>query len=233
MKRFYTDLIISNTAYLQDVEAGHCTKVLRCRVGDSIECMDGNGLLLKGTISEIKKHEVAVEIIETIEHQSSNINKLAIALPPTKNPARFEWFVEKATEIGIAHIYPMLTERTEKASLKMERLNHIVISAAKQSRQLFYPKIHELKKMEDIMDINEAQQKLIAHCVGQKESLLNLYKKNEDALLLIGPEGDFTNKEIEQAINKNYQPVSLGNSILRVETAGIAATVIVTAINAN
>jgi 16S rRNA (uracil1498-N3)-methyltransferase len=115
----------------------------------------------------------------------------------------------------------------------MERLNHIVISAAKQSRQLFYPKIHELKKMEDIMAINEAQQKLIAHCVGQKESLLNLYKKNEDALLLIGPEGDFTNKEIEQAINKNYQPVSLGNSILRVETAGIAATVIVTAINAN
>jgi 16S rRNA (uracil1498-N3)-methyltransferase len=175
---------------------------------------------------------VQIEINSILKEEKENTNKLSIAICPTKNPARLEWFLEKATEIGIVNIYPVLSDRTEKQSIKQERLQNIIVSAAKQSGQLFFPTLHPIQHMKTLFATTlQYNQYFIAHCDGEKQYLKDIYKKNESAMLLIGPEGDFTKDEIMAAINKNYTPVSLGNSILRVETAGLVACTIVQMLN--
>lgn len=234
MKRFYSNNIQNNFVYLNNEEAQHCTKVLRGKIGDKVEVLNGNGILYVGIISNIQKHEVQIEIIEIKKEQNENQNKLSIAICPTKNPARIEWFLEKATEIGIVNIFPIISDRTEKESIKHERFQQIIISAAKQSGQLFFPTLHSIQSFNTLLDSNmQFKQFFIAHCDenNEKNRLKDAYKKNESALLLIGPEGDFSNKEITTAINKNYIPISLGNSILRVETAGVVACAIIQTIN--
>lgn len=234
MKRFYSNNIQNNFIYLNNEEAQHCTKVLRGKVGDKVEVLNGNGTLYNGVLSNIQKHEVQIEITNIIKDVKENSNKLSIAICPTKNPARIEWFLEKATEIGIVNIFPITSDRTEKESIKHERFQQIIISAAKQSGQLFFPTLHPIQPLKLLLDSNmQFNQFFIAHCEedGKKNHLKNAYKKNESALLLIGPEGDFSNKEITTAINKNYLPVSLGNSILRVETAGVVACTIIQMLN--
>lgn len=238
MKRFYSSNIQSNFIFLENEEAQHCTKVLRGKVGDKIEVLNGNGILYLGQITSIQKHQVEIGIIQVLKQEDKNPNKLSIAICPTKNPARLEWFLEKATEIGIANIYPILSERTEKQSIKQERLQQIIISAAKQSGQLFFPSLHPVQKLAALFNSTSDSYRnqqfdnfYIAHCEDEKRHLKDVYQKNETALLLIGPEGDFTTAEIAMAVNKNYIPVSLGNSILRVETAGVAACVIIQMIN--
>ena len=232
MKRFYSNNIQSHFIYLENEEAQHCTKVLRCKMDDVVEVLNGSGILYEGIISNIQRHEVQISIQKIVKEQKENPNKLSIAICPTKNPARLEWFLEKATEIGVVNIYPILSDRTEKQSVKHERMQNIIVSAAKQSGQLFFPIIHAVQPLKTLLDSPlQYNQYFIAHCEDQKQHLKNIYKKNESALLLIGPEGDFTKDEITAAINKNYIPVSLGNSILRVETAGLVACVIVSIVN--
>lgn len=231
MKRFYTELIIDNVCYLQHTEAAHCAKVLRCKVGEQIECMNGIGNLWLGKIASIQKHDVVVDLEKMLETQSENRNKLSIAISNVKNPARLEWFVEKATEIGVDEIFPIIAERTEKESLKIDRLQNIIISAAKQSKQLFFPKLHPIIALKSAWARFDFPNQYIAHCNDEKQHFANVYPKMEKALLLIGPEGDFTKDEVSEAINKNFHPVSLGSSILRVETAGIYACSVVSALN--
>lgn len=234
MKRFFANNIQSNSIYLENEEAQHCIKVLRCRIGDVVEVLNGNGILYQGTISVLQKNEVQISIDKIVKQETENPNKLSIAICPTKNPARLEWFVEKATEIGIANIYPIISERTEKPTIKFERLNTIILSAAKQSGQLFFPKLHEISSLKNSFSnfqTAEFSNYFIAYCEDKKQHFANVYKKDTTALLLIGPEGDFTKEEIQTAINKNYTPVSLGNSILRVETAGVFACSIVSMVN--
>jgi len=233
MKRFYSNNIQSNFIYLNDDEAQHLTKVLRGRIGDKVEVLNGNGFLYEGKIANLQKHEVQIEITQVLKEQEENLNKLSIAICPTKNPSRLEWFLEKATEIGIVNIFPIISERTEKATLKHERLQQIIISAAKQSGQLFFPTLHQIQSLKEFQQSPNLlfDSFFIAHCEDEKQHLKNLYKKDKTALLLIGPEGDFSSKEIELSINKNYIPVSLGNSILRVETAGVVACSIIQMMN--
>lgn len=235
MKRFYSNNIQNNFIYLIDEEAQHCTKVLRGKINDKIEVLNGNGILYEGKISNLQRHEVQIKISKILKEEKENQNKLSIAICPTKNPSRLEWFLEKATEIGIVNIFPILSDRTEKESIKQERLQQIIISAAKQSGQLFFPTLHTIQPIKELINNKNLKfsQLFIAHCEeeAQKNHLKNSYKKGENALLLIGPEGDFTPKEIELAINNNYIPVSLGNSILRVETAGVVACSIVQLLN--
>lgn len=234
MKRFYSNNIQSNYIYLNDEEAQHCTKVLRGKTGDKIEILNGVGILFEGIISNVQKHEVQIEITKILKEQKENTNKLSIAICPTKNPARLEWFLEKATEIGIVNIFPIISDRTEKESIKQERLQQIIISSAKQSGQLFFPTLHAVQPLKTLLNSDlHFNHFFIAHCEEQNEKnhLKNSYKKNENALLLIGPEGDFSPKEISLALNKNYQPVSLGNSILRVETAGVVACTVIQMLN--
>ncbi len=233
MKRFYSNNIQNDFIYLEKEEAQHCTKVLRGKVGDKVEVLNGTGILYEGIISSIQKYEVLISIQKIIKEEKENSNKLSIAICPTKNPARLEWFLEKATEIGIDKIYPIISERTEKQTIKMERLHQIIISAAKQSGQLFFPTLHTIQTLKSFINSTTLQfdNYYIAHCEDKKQHLKNVYKKDEKALLLIGPEGDFNKEEISSAINKNYIPVSLGNSILRVETAGVVACTIVGMMN--
>lgn len=233
MKRFYSTNIQGGSIYLEEEEAQHCSKVLRCKTGDTVEVLNGAGILYKGIISTIQKHEVQITIAETLKKENENQNKLSVAICPTKNPARLEWFLEKATEIGIAHIFPIITERTEKGSIKQERLQHIIVSAAKQSGQLFFPVLHALQPFKQFMQEEHIgiTQTFMAHCEGQKQHLKEVYRPQGQALLLIGPEGDFTPAEVQLAVNKNYTPVSLGNSILRVETAGVVACTIIQMMN--
>lgn len=233
MKRFYSNNIQNNYIYLENEEAQHCTKVLRAKVGDKIEVLNGIGILYLGIIISIPKNQVEIEIIQILKESTINPNKLSIAICPTKNPARLEWFLEKATEIGIDKIYPIISERTEKQTIKTERLQQIIISAAKQSGQLFFPFLHQIQTLKEFYNSTTLQfsNYFIAHCEDKKQHLKNVYKKDETALLLIGPEGDFSKDEIQQAINKNYTPISLGNSILRVETAGVYACSVVQMLN--
>ena len=233
MKRFYSNNIQKNFIFLENEEAQHCTKVLRGKIGDKVEVLNGNGKLFVGKIFNIQKHEVQIEIVQILKEEKENANKLSIAICPTKNPARLEWFLEKATEIGIDKIYPIISERTEKQTIKTERLQQIIISAAKQSGQLFFPFLHQIQTLKEfyISTTLQFSNYFIAHCEDKKQHLKNVYKKDETALLLIGPEGDFSKDEIQQAINKNYTPISLGNSILRVETAGVYACSVVQMLN--
>lgn len=233
MKRFYSTNIQSNFIYLENEEAQHCAKVLRCKENETIEVLNGNGILYQGIISSIQKHEVQITIQGITKEAKENPNRLSIAICTTKNPSRLEWFLEKATEIGIANIYPIISERTEKQSIKQDRLQQLILSASKQSGQLFFPKLHPIQKLTSFFNSTNQQfdHYYIAHCEDEKQHLKNVYKKDETALLLIGPEGDFTKTEVVTAVNKNYIPVSLGNSILRVETAGVAACVMVQMMN--
>ncbi len=233
MKRFYSNNIQSNFIYLENEEAQHCTKVLRCKENDKVEVLNGSGILYEGIISSIQKHEVQITIEKILKESTENTNKLSIAICPTKNPARIEWFLEKATEIGIINIYPIISDRTEKQTIKQERLQQIIISAAKQSGQLFFPTLHPIQSLKTFYNslTQQFNNYYIAHCEDDKQHLKDIYKKNESVLLLIGPEGDFTKEEVQMAVNKNYIPVSLGNSILRVETAGVAACVMVQMMN--
>jgi len=233
MKRFYSTHIQGCTIYLAAEEAQHCSKVLRCKTGDIVEVLNGSGVLYRGEIIQLSKQEVQIEIKEILQPSTENHHKLSIAICPTKNPARLEWFIEKATEIGIVNIFPIITDRTEKGSIKQERLQYIIAAAAKQSGQLFFPVLHALQPYKSFIQQEhiDIAQTFIAHCEEKKQHLKDLYQKQKNALLLIGPEGDFTPTEIQLAINKNYSPVSLGNSILRVETAGVVACAIIQTLN--
>ncbi len=233
MKRFHTHHITAQHAILEGEEAQHCTKVLRSKTGDQVEILTGNGQLYLGSISNIQKHEVQVTLLSVIREAKDNPNKISVAICPTKNPARIEWFLEKATEIGIAHIYPFISARTEKETIKEERFRQIIISAAKQSGQLFFPTLHPIQKFRNFLDQTEAYsgQKLICHCEDERKLLKDVYTPHSEVLVLIGPEGDFTKEEITTAVNKNYTPISLGTSILRVETAGVVACSMVQMLN--
>lgn len=231
MKRFYT----TDHAFISGDEAYHAVKVLRCHPGEQIETINGQGQLFSAVIESVSKDNILLRDITLQKEIFSNPNKLSIAISPTKNPARFEWFLEKATEIGIDQIFPIITKRTEKTNLKLERLANIILSAAKQSKQLFIPTLHPLQSLENAfsnLQISTFSNHFIAHCENENSPFLGkTYSKNNSSLILIGPEGDFTPEEIQLALNNNYQAVSLGSSTLRVETAGVVACSIVNGIN--
>jgi 16S rRNA (uracil1498-N3)-methyltransferase len=225
--------VLANTCVLTGAEAYHCIKVMRGKVGDPVEVLNGNGEIVSGKIIDIKKDEVVIETNQVSGKLPENPNKLSIAVCPPKNPSRLEWFIEKATEIGIEHIFPIVSQRTERANIKHDRLEQIIISAGKQSGQVYFPVLHPVQSLKEFygkLNVLYAS-RFIAHCENEKLHLKDAYKKNEKSILLIGPEGDFTKDEIEIAVNNNYIPVSLGNSILRVETAGVVACSIINSIN--
>ena len=213
---------------LHEDTSKHVIQVLRMKNGEMIQLTDGAG------------HNVAVEIIDdhkkkctvrksTVHDISSSIKKVSIAISPIKNNSRFEWFLEKATEIGIAEIIPILCARTEKQSFRHDRMNNILISAMLQSRQSFLPLLHEPTPIRSIITSAEHQVKFIAHCNedGNKQSIKSI-GNNNSALILIGPEGDFTEEEILFALSNGCIPVSLGKTRLRTETAGVVAATLLT-----
>lgn len=197
--------------------------------GDSLYLVDGKGNLYKGNVISIdKKNIVTVKIYDITRNYGKRNYKLHIAIAPTKNIDRFEWFIEKSAEIGIDEITPLLCDRSERKNIRNDRLEKILISAIKQSVNAYLPVLHPLIRFNDFINQCNADNKFIAHCMtGDKPHLLKVRNEGNSFTVLVGPEGDFSDQEIMSAQNKNYIPVSLGSNRLRTETAGIAVCQII------
>ena len=227
---FYTENVssIDNIIVLTEENSRHIIQVLRMVEGRQINITDGRGTICTAEIIEAHKKKCTVKIIDTLK-QIAPAKKVSIAISPVKNSSRFEWFLEKATEIGVTEIVPLICERTEKQYLKHDRLRGILISAMLQSQQAWLPVLGEPVKFEKFVEGTKSNNKYIAHCEEQnKISLKEITAQlsNEiinQSTILIGPEGDFTKHEIDFALQNNFMPVALGNTRLRTETAAMVA----------
>jgi 16S rRNA (uracil1498-N3)-methyltransferase len=223
MHLFYTPDIIGDSYELNEEESRHCAKVLRLEQGDRVNLIDGRGGFY---LAEIVNPHPKRTLLKVLEHQqefSKRNHYLHIAVAPTKNIDRFEWFLEKATEIGIDEITPIICERSERKDVKTERLNKIITSAVKQSLKAYHPKLNEPSRFKDFIQ-KSGSQKFIAHCIdSEKSALSDKINLHGNYTVLIGPEGDFSPSELDSALNSGYIPVTLGDSRLRTETAALQA----------
>lgn len=226
MQLFYTKNINSNTPKFtfDKIESRHIVKVLRKKEGDILYITDGNSCLFTAEIIAANDKKCAVKIISTEEKPTPWNYYLHIAIAPTKNNDRLEWFLEKATEISINEITPIICKHSERKFIKEERLEKVIISAMKQSLKFQLPKFNKATSYSNFIKQDFDGQLFIAHCEEtDKKSLKNEVKPKQKITILIGPEGDFSVDEIKTALQHNFIPVSLGESRLRTETAGIVA----------
>jgi 16S rRNA (uracil1498-N3)-methyltransferase len=222
---FEENLPLSNDFILSEETSKHVSQVLRMKEGEEIRVTNGNGQTIIAEIVLPDKKKTKVKTIRK-EFSASSKSKISIAISLIKNTNRFEWFAEKATEIGVSAIIPMICKRSEKTHFRKDRIRSILISAMLQSQQSWLPELSEPVKFSELLKNENHEQKFIAHCLPEdKKELKEVAKNAHSKIILIGPEGDFTEEEIEQAIQHNYIPVSLGDTRLRTETAGIVATV--------
>ena len=226
MYLFYTP-DIDKSSFLSEEESAHCVRVLRYGLGDEILLTDGRGTTYHARITNPHPRHCEFEVIsQENQVKTHNIN-IHIAIAPTKNIERLEWMVEKCTEIGVDEITPLLCRFSERKNLRIDRLEKIVLSAAKQSLTPYLPKLNGLTDFTMLMQQyggNDKLDKYIAHCYkDEKRELKDAITKGRDVLILIGPEGDFSEQEVEHAINEGFVPVGLGRSRLRTETAGVVA----------
>jgi 16S rRNA (uracil1498-N3)-methyltransferase len=226
MHLFYAPDIDNNTLYtLNEEESKHCARVLRLKINDEVILVDGRGGYYKGFISDDNYKRCTVTIDEKKENYGKRNQYLHIAIAPTKNIERTEWFIEKATEIGIDEISLISCSNSERQIVKTERLEKVIVSAMKQSVKAYKPILNELISFKNFISKDySSSKKCIAHCYDMpKELLKNIYSKDLRTLILIGPEGDFTKDEVELANKYSFQSVSLGESRLRTETAALLA----------
>ncbi len=217
-------------ASLTEEESGHCIRVLRKKSGDIIFFTDGEGNYYHGSILSADPKKCTIAISETTKDFGKKNYSLHVAIAPTKNLDRFEWFLEKATEIGIDTITPVICSHSERRVLKTERLKKILLSAMKQSLKAYLPEMREAIALEDFIRQENTGQKFI--CLGAADlSLKNELKRGSSYILLVGPEGDFTEPEIASATKNNFIPVNMGASRLRSETAGVVVCSIVSLLN--
>jgi 16S rRNA (uracil1498-N3)-methyltransferase len=230
MNLFYGIPSGNGIATLTEEESGHCIRVLRKKAGDKIFFTDGEGNYYQGSILSADPKKCDVAILETTAQYGKRNYSLHIVIAPTKNADRLEWFLEKATEIGIDIITPVICTHSERRVLKIDRLKKVILSAMKQSLKTFLPQIHEAIPLEDFYSNKITGQKFI--CLGSaNNSLKKELEPGSSYTILIGPEGDFTESEISSAVKNNFTPVNLGPSRLRSETAGIVACSIVSLLN--
>ena len=223
MALFYAPDITDNWE-LPEEEAAHSIRVLRLSVGSEIEITDGKGHFYKAEISSIAGKHCYVQAKETIEQPKGWQGRVHIAIAPTKNIDRIEWMVEKAVEIGLDEITFLNCRFSERKVVKTDRIERIVVSAMKQSLKPFKTQVNELVDFKKFITLPTEGAKYIAHCYESEKLLLkDALQAGESATVLIGPEGDFSPEEVELAIKAGYRPVSLGNSRLRTETAGLVA----------
>ena len=217
-------IIQNNVAILNEDESLHCVKVLRHKVGDMIQVIDGKGIRAIGKIEAAHAKQCAVSLIEKETVKQTRPYYLHIAIAPTKNMDRIEWFTEKATEMGVDEISFLKCKNSERTVVKIDRIVKVAESALKQSQQAFMPIINEIREYKEFIKTNTSDIKLIAHCEKEsKQHLKQFIAPNKSYTILIGPEGDFSNKEIKLALENNYTPVTLGSTRLRTETAAIVA----------
>ena len=207
-------------------ESNHIIKVLRKKQGDTLFFTDGKGYEYIVKISSINKKSCSVVIIDKKKQDKKHSGRLHIAIAPTKNTSRFEWFLEKSTEIGIDEITPIICSNSERKVINHERCNKIIISAMKQSLKHYLPKLNDIITFKKFIEKNIQGVKYIAHCHESKKLIFHKLKKTHKTTILIGPEGDFSKEEIELAENKKIKSITLGKTRLRTETAGITSVLI-------
>lgn len=219
---FAPDILADFT--LPEEESMHCCKVLRKKSGDEILITDGKGKFYDATVAIAHPKHTTVEIVREEVYHKPWKNKIHIAFAPTKNMDRTEWFAEKATEIGIDELTPLLTRFSERKEIKPARIEKILVSAMKQSQKALLPQLNEMIPFREFVARDFSGHKLIAHChAGEKLSLAKISDTEKDVLILIGPEGDFSEEEVQMALEKGFTAVSLGESRLRTETAALVA----------
>jgi len=208
---------------LDDDTRRHVVTVLRMQARDELMLMDGAGNSAVAVIEVADKKTLRVSISD-MKSYPQPIHKTILAISLLKNTSRFEWMLEKVTEIGLTEVIPLISERTEKIHFREDRMKQIIISAAIQSKQMWMPVLHSPRKFEEFISVSAYSKKFIAHCLGGQKEILG--RQENDSLLLVGPEGDFTPREIDLALQQSFMPVSLGESRLRTETAGIVGAVL-------
>jgi len=233
MHVFYTPDITSNEYTLNEEESRHCNKVLRLNLGDQVFLVDGKGGFYEAEISLAGKKLVTLKVTHAQQNYQQRNHHLHIAVAPTKNIDRLEWFLEKATEIGIDEITPIICERSERKIVKEERLFKVITSAVKQSLQAYHPVLNPAISLSDFIKKEQQGLKMVAHCVAgePRQHISELIQPHGHYTILIGPEGDFSPQEIASTLASGFQPLTLGNTRLRTETAALAACFEVNYIN--
>ncbi len=248
MQYYYIENILGDLLTLPGEESKHIVRVMRMREGDELMLVDGRGTLCRASIVAADPHSCEVRVTERREQWQPHPFRLHVAMAPTRNMARMEWFAEKATEVGIDVVSPVLCDHSERVHVNEERLNKIVVSAMKQSQRAYKPLVMPFSPLDQlIIDSDHAfddyaaflagdlarkeasasrpLQKFICYCNGDdRMPLQQVYHKGSDVVILIGPEGDFSDSELQLARRYGFQPVTLGDTRLRTETAALAAT---------
>lgn len=220
---FYTNQpITAQQLVLSEETSRHCIQVLRMQAGEQLQLTNGTGNLLTTSIIQADKKHCTVQV-EATELLPPPAKKVSIGISVLKNANRFEWFLEKATEIGVSEIIPLICQRTERQHFRYDRMNAILIAAMLQSQQTWLPILQEPQQVQQVIERSTATQKLIAHCEEGEKQLIKQIGLTNHIQMLIGPEGDFSPAEIESAMHNNYQAISLGSTRLRTETAGVVA----------
>jgi 16S rRNA (uracil1498-N3)-methyltransferase len=225
MQVFYSPDITGNELILDRNESRHIIRVLRMKKGDPVKLIDGKGSLYDGVIDNPDQNSCSIMITASYRGFEKRSYNLHMAVSPLKNMDRYEWYLEKSVEIGIDSITPLLCRNTEKESVKSDRLNNIIISAMKQSLKAFRPQLNAPCRFEEFVTGSFTGLKFIAHCNENfiRKGIHEIYKPGDDAIIMIGPEGDFSKNEIEEAYRNGFTGINLGTSRLRTETAGVAA----------
>jgi len=219
MNHFFCEDISDEIGFLNEQDSHHAIRVLRLKEGSKISVSPKNGKVYEAEILKANKNELRFACGELLREEKRPLVSIAIA--PTKSNDRFEWFLEKATEFGIANIYPILCANSERKVYKTERGEKVIKAAAKQSKKGFLPRLHQLQKIKSLVQGHSQKQCFIAHLANGPKLILNDINFQQDSLFLIGPEGDFSKAEVELALQAGFKAVSLGKEVLRTETAGM------------
>lgn len=223
MQLFYTQDIKGDTAFLDEEETRHCSKVLRHKIGDTIHFIDGKGGLYQAEIQQLGKKDIQLRIMQKQEQQKWP-GYLHLAIAPTKNISRTEWFVEKCTELGVDEISFFLGDHSERSRIRMDRMEKVALAAAKQSLKAFVPVLNPMSSTKEIIGgVKENYNKNICFVKNGNPHLARLPHAYKQSLILIGPEGDFSEREIRLALDAGFIATGLGDSRLRTETAGFTA----------
>lgn len=221
---FYTQKIENGFAVFEEEEGRHLVSVLRKKAGEILQITDGQGFFYEAELSDAGKRQVLARILSKTAAPAPRPARLHIAIAPTKQMERLEWFLEKATEIGVDEITPLLCKRSERDTLRLDRLEKILVSAMKQSLRAWLPKLNQPTRFQDFVKKTSEAQKRLAWCSDEPlPHLKNTLNPEKDAVIAIGPEGDFAPEEVQLALASGFQGVSLGKARLRTETAGLLA----------
>ena len=226
MQLFYAPDITPPEYTLGEEESRHCIRVLRLGAGDRLHITDGRGSLYECEITAADARRCTVRVVSALHEYEKMPYRLIMAVAPTKNIDRFEWFIEKAVEIGVTEIIPLECAHSERHIIKTERENKVITAAVKQSLKAYHPLLHEMTPFDKALSMPFEGRRFIAHCdasVGEKPYLPDTLAAGEDAMIFIGPEGDFSPQEIAAAVEAGCTEITLGRQRLRTETAAVVA----------